>query len=143
MPFHPDIVVTEPGSFHSLIIVEVKSGTLTSDSEAQLRAYMWEMSCPVGLLVSPKQIFLYQNRFTGYSSDSVEKVGSYPAPANWSGYGSRGQEWEFERQVERWLKGLADHSDDLPTDAAEAMQRVVLPGLLQGDIHAARPRVSR
>ena len=143
MPFYPDIVVTELGSSHSLLVVEAKVGKATDDSEAQLRHYMWEMGCPVGLLVTPSEIFLYRNLFTGYSNDSIEKVGAFPAPSVWSEYGGRGSEPEFERRVQSWLEGLTKGPADLSQEAVDALQQLVVPSLLQGDIHAAGPRMAR
>jgi hypothetical protein len=144
MPFYPDIVVTEPGSSHALLVVEAKVGKTTAASESQLRHYMWEMSCPVGLLVSPREIFLYRNLFTGYSDDSVERVGTFPAPSSWREFSGRDSEVEFERRVQKWLERLtSERPTDLSREAADALQQLVIPGLLHGDIHASGPRVSR
>lgn len=144
MSFHPDIIVTEQGSSHALVIVEVKVGQATPGSESQLKHYMREMSCPVGLLVSPREIFLYRNMFNGYSDDSIERVGAFAAPSDWSELAGRGSEIDFERRVQRWLEGLRnERSTDLRHEAADAIEQFVVPGLLQGDIHAAGPRVSR
>lgn len=143
MPFDPDIVVTEPGSSHVLLIVEAKTRESESESEPQLRHYMWEMGCPVGLLVSPLKIVLYRNLFTGYSDESVERVGAYPAPSGWSGYAGRNAGIEFERRVQSWLEGLKNEKTSELTDAAaDAFEQLVIPGLLQGEIHAAGPRLT-
>jgi hypothetical protein len=144
MQFDPDIVVTEQGSSQVLLIVEAKTREAGSESESQIRHYMWEMSCPVGLLVSPRNIIVYRNLFTGYSNDSVEKVGEYSSPSNWSGYLGRDAGIEFERRVQSWLERLKnDQTSDLTPEAADAIQQFVVPGLLQGEIHAAGPRMAR
>jgi hypothetical protein len=83
MAFNPDIVVTEPGSADVLLIVEAKTTSSWSQSEPKLKQYMWERNCPVGLFASPRTIVLYRNRFTGYSDDSVQKLGEYPSPRSW------------------------------------------------------------
>jgi hypothetical protein len=144
MPFDPDIVVTEPGSSHVLLIVEAKTIESVSESEKQLRRYMWEMSCPVGLLVSPRRIILYRNLFTGYSDDSVERVGAYSAPSSWKDYVGPNAGVEFERRVQSWLEGLKnERTSELAGEAAGAFEQFVIPGLLQGEIHAAGPRLIR
>ena len=142
MPFYPDIVVTEQGSSNPLLVVEAKAVKATADAEAQLRHYMWEMSCPVGLLASPGEIAIFRNLFTGYSDDSIERAGVFPAPSSWSKY--RGQSGaEFELHVQRWLEDLTKRSTELSQEATDALQQLVIPGLLNGDIHAAGPRISR
>lgn len=144
MPFDPDIVVTEPSSSHVLLIVEAKTRESIPESENQLRHYMWEMSCPVGLLVSPQRIILYRNLFTGYSDDSVQRVGAYSAPSSWSDYAGRNAGIEFERRVQSWLEGLKNEKpSELTREAAGAFEQFVIPGLLQGEIHAAGPRLIR
>jgi len=143
MLFDPGIVVTEPGSSHVLLIVEAKAGGSETTSEPQLRNYIWEMGCPVGLLVSPSKIVLYRNLFTGYSDESVERVGAYPAPLGWSRYADRNCGIEFESRVQSWLEGLKnDRASELTDEAAGAFEQFVISGLLQGEIHAAGPRLT-
>lgn len=83
MAFEPDIVVTDPDSVQVLLVAEAKTSAPTAESESGLKRYMWKMGCPVGLLVSPESIALYRNRFTGFSDDSIQKVGEFPSPSNW------------------------------------------------------------
>lgn len=142
MPFYPDIVVTEPGSSNPLLVVEAKSVEATADVEGELRHYMWEMSCPVGLLASPREIALFRNLFTGYSDSSIVKAGVFPAPSSWRSYGARGGS-EFELHVQRWLEDLTKGPTELSREATDALQQLVIPGLLNGDIHAAGPRISQ
>jgi hypothetical protein len=144
VPFDPDIVVTESGSSHVLLIVEAKIRESASKSEPQLRHYMWEMSCPVGLLVSPRTIVLYRNLFTGYSDDSIEKVGAFRAPSSWTVYEGRNAGIEFERRVQSWLESLKDERNaELAPEALEAFAEFVTPYLLHGEVRAAGPRMTR
>jgi hypothetical protein len=144
MPFDPDIVVTEEGSSHALLIVEAKLGNLGLGADAPLKHYMWEMGCPVGLLISPQEISIYRNLFTSYSDESVERVRAFPAPTSWGAFRGPDVDFEFERSIHRWLEGLRNEKPrDLSPDAADALEQWVIPGLLHGDIHAAGPRVSR
>jgi hypothetical protein len=144
VPFDPDIVVTDPDSSHVLLIVEAKVRESMSESEPRLQHYMWEMSCPVGLLASPQTIVLYRNLFTGYSNDSIEKIGTFQSPSSWSFYEGPNAGVEFERRVQSWLEGLKnERTSELSSEAAEAFAEFVIPYLLQGEVRAAGPRMSR
>ena len=144
MPFKPDIVVTEPASSHVLLLVEVKTTPSWLQSEAQLKRYMWEIGCPVGLFASPQSVVLYRNVFTGFSDDSVQKLGEYPSPHSWSGFENQGSEAEFATRVQSWLESLIKTAKppDVPQETKDALSEYVLPSLLHGEIHAAGPRIT-
>ena len=144
VPFNPDIVVTEPGSSHVLVIIEAKIGGSKPESEAQLKRYMWEMSCPTGLLVSPRSMALFRNWFTDYSSDSIKKLGEYPSPRSWGHLADRKSGAEFETRVQNWLESLRKGvgAGELPQETREALSEYVLPSLMNGEIHAAGPRLT-
>jgi hypothetical protein len=144
MPFNPDIVVTESDSSQVLLIVEAKATSSPAQSESQLKRYMWEMSCPVGLLASPRIIYLYRNRFTGYSDDSIQKLGEFPSPGGWSVFEKGKSGGQFEARVQSWLEKLGRNGKDpeTPSETEEALSEYVLPSLLNGRIHAAGPRLS-
>jgi hypothetical protein len=144
MSFNPDIVVTEPGSSHVLLIVEAKTNTPASQSEPKLKQYMWEMSCPVGLFVSPRAIILYLNRFTAYSEESVLRIGQYPSPPSWKVFEQRGSEAAFETRVQSWLEDIrrSAKASEIPLATKDALSEYVLPSLLNGEIHAAGPRLA-
>lgn len=144
MPFNPDIVVTEPGSSHVLLIVEAKTNSSPSQSEPQLKRYLWEMSCPVGLFVSPKSIALYRNSFTGYSNDSIQKLGEYSSPLSWRAFESNRSGADFETFIQSWLEKLRKNvkAVELSEEAKEALSEFVMPSLLNGEIHAAGPRLT-
>jgi hypothetical protein len=144
MAFNPDIVVTESGSSHVLLIIEAKTNASSSQSEPQLKRYMWEMSCPTGLLVSPRSIVLYRNLFTGYSDDSVKKLGEFASPQSWRVFERRKSGAEFETRVQSWLEKLRKDvkEPDLPQETREALSEYVVPSLINGEIHAAGPRLT-
>ena len=144
MPFNPDIVVTEPGSSHVLLIVEAKTNASPSQSEPKLKRYMWEMSCPVGLFVSPRIIILYRNRFTGYSDDSIHKLCEFPSPHRWSSFEGRKSGAEFGTLVQSWLEKLRKNpkAAEVPQETREALAEYVVPSLINGEIHAAGPRLT-
>jgi hypothetical protein len=142
MAFNPDIVVTEPGSSHVLLIVEVKTNASSSQSEPQLKRYLWEMSCPVGLFVSPRSIVLYRNLFTSYSDDSVKKVGEFTSPKSWRAFERPQSGAEFETRVQIWLEKLRQDvkEPEVPQETWDALSEYVVPSLINGEIHAAGPR---
>jgi len=144
MAFNPDIVVTESGSSHVLLIVEAKTNAPSSQSESELKRYMWEMSCPTGLFVSPRHIVLYRNVFTGYSDDSVKKLGEFVSPQSWRAFERRKSGIEFETRVQSWLETLKrdGKEPDLPQETREALSEYVVPSLMNGEIHAAGPRLA-
>jgi hypothetical protein len=144
MPFNPDIVITEPGSSHVLLIVEAKANTSSEQSESSLKRYMWEMSCPLGLLVSPHSILMYRNRFTGYSEDSIHKLGEFPSPSSWSAPGKRNLGVEFEARVQAWLENLGRNikAPELSQPTRQALSEHVLPIVENGEIHAAGRRIA-
>jgi hypothetical protein len=145
MAFNPDIVVTESGSSHVLLIVEAKTSASSLQSELQLKRYMWEMSCPTGLFVSPRSIVLYRNLFTGYSDDSVKRLGEFASPESWRVYeGSSSGGAEFETRVQSWLEKLRKdvREPDVPRETREALAEYVVPSFIDGEIHAAGPRLT-
>jgi hypothetical protein len=133
MAFNPDIVVTESGSSHVLLIVEAKTNASSSQSELQLKRYMWEMSCPTGLFVSPRSIVVYRNLFTDYSDDSVRKLGEFASPKSWLVFERPQSGAEFETLVKE---------PDAPRETREALSEYVVPSLINGEIHAAGPRLT-
>jgi len=61
MPFAPDIVVTTQDTPRLLLIVEAKlASRIRSQDESQLKSYMLQMRCPIGLLVTPDEIVVYR-----------------------------------------------------------------------------------
>lgn len=145
MPFNPDIVVTEPGSSQVLLIVEAKTSDSVRQSEPLLKKYMWEMSCPMGLYVSPRNIVLYRNWFTGYSDESIQKLGEFASPDSWRMFERSRSGPEFETQVQDWLERLRNDSKaaDVSSQTNAALSEYVIPTLMSGEIHAAGPRSGR
>lgn len=142
MPFDPDIVVTQRDSCAPLLIAEAKVHEDVAGSESQLKQYMWEMSCPVGLLVFPHRLFVYRNDFTGYSDDSVRRFGPFTTPEDWRAFEHNGSESAFERTVQHWLERIQFNvgAADVPKSTRAALSEHVLPSLINGEIHAARRR---
>src|SRR5437868_6137554 len=83
--FGPDLVVTSDDGTELELVVEtrLRQGHL-GETETQLKEYMIDMSCSVGLLVSPGEIRLYHDTYVSDEPDSVDLVGTYPAPKEWA-----------------------------------------------------------
>jgi len=141
MPFRPDIVVTEPDSPRILLVVETKAQPQDlSQMGSQMKRYMVQMSCPLGLLVTPAEIVLYKDRYVGRTEDSVEQIGRYSAPSPWQEWRSR-RDWEFEGVVRSWLDRVRSSKRirDFPPEAADALASYLLPALSAGVIRGAGP----
>jgi hypothetical protein len=63
MPFAPDIIVTGEDTPRILLAAEAKlwrSGC--KEDESQLKTYMLNMRCPIGLLVTPEVVEVFRDR---------------------------------------------------------------------------------
>ena len=142
MPFDPDIVVRQRDSHAILLIAEAKLQEDLAGSESQLKKYMWEMSCPVGLLVFPHHLFVFRNQFTGFSDDSVKRFGPFETPEYWHTVEPKKSESAFENTVQHWLEEIQFNigAADVPKATRTALSEHVLPSLINGEIHAARRR---
>lgn len=147
MPLWPDIVVTRPDSPEVLLAVETKVAAAdVKSAEAQLKAYMVHMSCPVGMLVTWEQTRFYRNRYTDYEPQTVEMIGVCatselfgPIPAKSSFADSY-----LERLAEEWLESLrVDSRRTWPSSVREAIEASVLPVVIGGIVRASGPRWRR
>jgi hypothetical protein len=150
MPFEPDIIITRRDAPDLALVVEVKAQQ--SDlpaTERQLRRYMFGMGCPVGMLVTPRTLRLYRDRYKEYGEGSVEFVGEFPvdglfaadvAVAKASGVAASG--FDLENAVQSWLEQLAGGANlsALPEPLRRALEEHVLPAIEHGEVRAARPR---
>jgi hypothetical protein len=141
MPFEPDIVVTELGHHRVNLVVDVKTTMQDlSETERGLKEYMYLMKCPIGLLVTPDHMWLYQDRYTSLSPESIELVGRFNLTSVWD-YPPPKQEVGFESFVQHWLEELpARPVDQLPKDLRNAVRDYILPEVYQGDVRAAHLR---
>src|ERR1035438_745352 len=114
MPFEPDIIVTGPDPSDVALVVEVKLASRSlEDSERQLKAYMASLRSPVGLLVTPERLRLYQDLYLPSLEDSITKVGEFDVnhilrfrPTQ----NPKADSLDFERNVQSWLEGLSTES---------------------------------
>jgi hypothetical protein len=145
MAFQPDIIVTDRDGSDIALVVEAK--TTFRDlgrAEDQLKEYMTAMKCPVGILVSPERLWLYEDRYLD-SSESVKPVANFDV-SNVLRFQPSGSERNsgllFEEKVQSWLEGLRTEAGlrELPPDLRTAVRVYVDPAILNGSIRAAHPR---
>src|SRR5882672_4931916 len=112
MPAQADIIVTSPDSTDVNLVVEAKLRfTDLPAAERQLKHYMLQVRCPLGILISPERLWIYRDRFTSNSEESVERLGEFgiagllpfqPVPAMSDPKAAPA----FEDAVQSWLEGL-------------------------------------
>jgi hypothetical protein len=146
MPAQADIVVLSPDSTDVQVVVEVKLNVASlRETERQLKNFMLQVRSGLGLLVSPQRLWVYRDRFTSDSEDSVELIGEFDIegliefvpPATGSG------ESTFEDAVQNWLESLPSGiARERVKDAKlwETINRYILPAVETGIVRAAGPR---
>ncbi|MEY4575496.1 MAG: hypothetical protein RL701_199 [Pseudomonadota bacterium] len=150
MAFEPDIIVHGPEG--TTLVVEVKATEHAgSDAAEQLKHYMAGMSIPLGLLVTPRKLVLYRDKYVGTADGSIEEVGAYsladilspPRTANEELADPRNRGLAFEEAVQHWLERLSTESDAtaIPADVRDALETHILPVLRAGEVRAAGPRL--
>jgi hypothetical protein len=159
MPFSPDIIVTGEDTPKTLLVVEARlNPRILKEDESQLKSYMLHMRCPIGLLVTPDVIEVFRDNYTAHSENSVERVGSFPAPKDWDifrvpHHGSNSKDpadthlgFHFEETVKSWLEQLAASPSaflkEFPKETRETLTDYVVPALTQGVVRSSGPRES-
>ncbi|WP_160174562.1 hypothetical protein [Archangium violaceum] len=148
MPFEPDVIVTASEGLGVSLVAEVKrSLTDKSHAEEQLKRYMVSMRCPVGLLVTPEKLWIYNDSYSRPGLASVECVGEFPLtglrvlPMDAAAFPSQ-PAFALEQAFQRWLEGISTDSErqKLPPGLREALEEYVVPALNEGQVRAAGPR---
>jgi Uma2 family endonuclease len=144
MTFHPDIIVTDRDGPDVVLVVETAIRDVRS-AEGQLKEYMTAMKCPVGILVSPDRLWLYEDRYLDSSAESIRPVANFDV-SNVLGFkpseSTHNSELEFEAKVQSWLEGLRTEAGlrELPPDLRRAVREYVDPAISNGPIRAGHPR---
>jgi len=144
MEFDPDIIVTGEAWPRTRMVVETKlEKRHLPEVTSQLKRYMAAMSCPLGLLVLPDQVWIFRERYTGDDDGSIEQLGPYSlagvfppmAPGPDAGV-------KFEDLVQNWITDLiaAERPTGGPSELVKAIEEHVLPMVVGGDVAAAHPR---
>ncbi|HSY93767.1 MAG TPA: hypothetical protein VK812_20580 [Candidatus Binatus sp.] len=148
MPAQADIIVSSPDATEVRLVVEAKLRIPNLEAtERELKNFMLQLSCPLGLLVSPQRLWVYLDRFTSDSQESVERLGEFNVEGliRFRSPGGEGPEehFAFENAVQDWLEGLAatttqDRVED--PKLLETISHYILPAVESGVIRAAGPR---
>jgi len=99
------------------------------------------MRCPIGLLITPEHMWLYQDFYTADSAGSVQRVGECSVAKLWHRK-PPAQGAAFETFVQQWLEDLvAEHANrELSGELNEALGEYILPAVATGDMRAAHVR---
>ena len=150
MASYPDILITASDSPRVLVAVEARlDHQRLENAILQLKRYLVQMSCPVGLLVLPDELYLYRNKYTGIHESDVEQIGRYSLGGLFEGF-----RWESEKQspqergrlfesyVQNWLERLpwGRGMDELTPELKRDLETHVAPALEAGIVRAAGPR---
>jgi hypothetical protein len=145
MPAQADIIVSSADSTEVKLVVEAKLQLPNlRQTEHQLKNFMLQLRCPLGLLVSPQRLWVYLDRFTSYSEDSIERLGEFDIagliefhlPATGGGAA-------FENTVQSWLEGLSSDTrrgEVKDPKLREVINHYILPAVETGIVRAAGPR---
>ena len=141
MDFRPDIFVVDPDPWRTSVIVEVK----THDAEPpagilQLKSYMDKMSCPVGVLITPKRFRIFRHSYASHTPDAVMEIANFPTDAVIEVPSGELRESAFEDLVQNWLERLQAWQVRLPDEARRAIEENIVPYLHAAEIRAAHPR---
>ncbi len=147
MMLRPGIIVTSPDSSEIRLIAETELAVKDmQQSENDLKQYMRAVGCPIGLLVTPAKLRIYNDQYLSDSLDSIQLASEFDI-SNTLNFRSREpqeeeREFLFEQKVQSWLERLASNLDlsEYERSLQEALRWYVVPALLDGTIQAGGPR---
>jgi hypothetical protein len=148
MPAQADIIVTSPDSTDVNLVVEAKLRFADLPAaERQLKHYMLQVRCPLGILISPERLWIYRDRFTSNSGESIERLGEFgtaglvpwfPVPAMAD---PKAAAAAFEDAVQDWLESLpTSNTRSLEPGLRSAIDHYIVPAIENGIVGAAGPR---
>ncbi|HKQ86775.1 MAG TPA: hypothetical protein VJS43_08400 [Candidatus Acidoferrales bacterium] len=146
MPANIDIIVRSADSTETKLLVETKLSLVDlARVEGQLKGAMLDVSCPVGIIVTPERMWMYVDEYTSTGPTSIHLVGEFAIGdlLRYKGPGSAGEGRDFENFVQHWLEILPQIAtrDRVPNARLwDALNRFVLPAVETGDVRAAAPR---
>ena len=143
----PDIVITRADSPEVLLAVEVKAaGTDAETAEPQIKDYMVHQSCPLGMIVTPRETIFFRNRYTGYGPEAIQRIGECRTSELIEGMPEKPglSEPDLIRRVDQWLESLqSGNRRSWPGSVQDAMESYVLPAVVSGVARATGPRWRR
>jgi len=146
--FEPDIVALDKEIQEFVLVVEVKTTSTEFEFiECQLKRYMADMHCPVGLFVTPERLRIYRNRYLGPKEESIVLMGQFDVTGVFKFKPSEAPqnvEPAFQNFVQEWLENLGTEAgiSALPDDLRRAAQLYILPAIAHGTIRAGHARTA-
>jgi hypothetical protein len=144
MAFSPDVIVTSDYSPATIALVgEARSATANIEEVAlQLKEYMLQMGCPVGIIFTPQVLRIYKYRFLGRTQDPIELVGDFsPGELLDTREPVAGAESAVESNLVRWLDELAHEGQVAVSDQRlkSAISEHILPAVSGGRVSIVHP----
>jgi hypothetical protein len=148
MPAQADIIVSSPDSTEVNLVVEAKLRVANlPETERRLKIYMLQLRCPLGLLISPDRLWIYRDRFTSDSEESVEQLGEFgiaglvPFQPVAAVADEKAAAAAFEDAVQNWLENLpATDTRGLEANLRSVIDHYIVPAVENGVVGAAGPR---
>jgi hypothetical protein len=105
---------------------------------------MVRQQCPAGIFVTAEEALFLRNRYTSYEVDSVQPIASCRT-TGLLGIRAEGiSEAMLLEVVENWLENLgASSARSFPSAAREAIERYVVPAVIEGVVQATGRRLRR
>jgi hypothetical protein len=140
--FRPDVIVQGTDRPQLRLAVEINTERAHLDESArQLRQYMSDEACPLGLLVTPKETHVYQETWSD-TPDSIRELAIVETPVLIHARGIIEDGPALERAVRQWLETMARHPG-IPlhhTGEAARVEDYLLPALVDAEVWVTGPR---
>ena len=132
-----DLLVLAPDRPDVALVAEVKAREVRDPAaaEQQLKTYMIDRGCPVGLLVTPRLTWIYRDSYRDFSPTSIERVAELRTSDLFASPSFEGP--ELERQLFDWLERLAaSWTAALPVDdpAKATVVEHLVPAVVEGRV---------
>ncbi len=140
--FRPDVIVRAIDRPEVRLVVEVKTGRVNLEETAhQLRQYMHAIACSLGLLVTPRQTYVFQETYTD-APDSIREVAVMDTPKLLGVRELADDGPALERAVQRWLEAMARRpwSSGRGDSELARLEDSLLPALVDAEVTLAGPR---
>lgn len=140
--FQPDFVVRAADRPETRIAVEIKAGHFDLEEAVhQLREYMQDTACPLGLLVTPRETQAYQEELAE-SPVSIHKLASVETQVLLGVAHPIEGERELGEAVRQWLENLcrAPHRPRRRNGELGRLERSLLPAMLDAQVAQVGPR---
>src|SRR3954471_16995775 len=145
MAFEPDIIITGPDAWETVIVVKVTTDPrLMEETERQLKHLMGVMNSPLGLLVTPERLWLYRDRYLSLPEESIARIGDFDVKSVFKleRAGKQMDALAFEEFVQSWIEDLSTeyNINGLPPDLRRAIRAYIVPAVEQGQVRAGHFR---